>query len=129
MMSAAGALIKMPAACGRTTARNGQQNLDMLPTDPLAASFDKGSSSGADEIGNLERRRGHWGTSSPTVTHTYTKTARQSLLRSSCEASAAGRLRPNDQTGNLEFWLKLPAPLKRSFAALRLGVSPAAPSE
>jgi hypothetical protein len=77
MMSAAGALIKMPAACGRTTARNGQQNLDMPPTDPLAASFDEGSSSGADEIGNLERRRGHWGTSSPTVTHTYIKTACQ----------------------------------------------------
>jgi len=77
MMSAAGALIKMPAECGRTTARNGQQNLDMPPTDPLAASFDEGSSSGADEIGNLERRRGHWGTSSPTVTHTYIKTACQ----------------------------------------------------
>src|SRR5215469_1254817 len=45
----------------------------MLPADPLAASFDEGSSSGADEIGNLERRRGHWGTSSPTVTHTPQK--------------------------------------------------------
>src|SRR5258708_20318017 len=46
-----------------------------LPTDPLAVSLDEGSSSSADEIGNLERRRGHWGTSSPIVTHTYIKTA------------------------------------------------------
>jgi hypothetical protein len=29
------------------------------------------------------------------VTHTYIKSARQSLLRSASEASAAGRLRPN----------------------------------
>jgi len=49
----------------------------------------------ADEIGNLERRRGHWGTSSSNVTHTYIKAAGRSLLRSSCAASAAGRLRPN----------------------------------
>src|SRR5215470_12287081 len=95
MMSAAHALIEMPTECGSTTARNGQQYLDVLPTNPLAISLDEGSSSRADEIGNLERRRGHWGTSSSNVTHIYIKTAGRSLLRSSCVASAAGRLRPN----------------------------------
>src|SRR6516162_8662600 len=98
MMSAAHALIEMPTECGRTTARNGQQYLDVLPTNPLAISLDEGSSSSADEIGNLERRRGHWGTSSSNVTHTYIKAAGRSLLRSSCAASAAGRLRPNGLT-------------------------------
>jgi len=32
----------------------------MLPTVPLAVLLDEGSSSSADEIGNLERQRGHW---------------------------------------------------------------------
>ena len=81
-MCAAGALIKMPAERSGTTPRNGQQHFDMLPTDPLAVSLDEGSSSSADEIGNLERRRGQGSTSSPIVTHTYIKTAWQSLLRS-----------------------------------------------
>ena len=88
-MSAAHALIEMPAECGGTTTRNGQQYFDMPPADPLAVSLDEGSSSCADEIGNLQQRRGHWGTSSPIVTHTYIKTAWQSLLLSSCVASAA----------------------------------------
>src|SRR6516164_2286350 len=101
MMSAAHALIEMPTECGSTTARNGQQYLDVLPTNPLAISLDEGSSSSADEIGNLERRRGHWGTSSSNVTHTYIKAAGRSLLRSSCAASAAGRLRPYEQTVQL----------------------------
>src|SRR5215469_12663404 len=87
MMSAAHALIEMPTECGSTTACNGQQYLDVLPTNPLAISLDEGSSSSADEIGNLERRRGHWGTSSSNVTHIYIKTA--------------GRLRPNEETGKL----------------------------
>jgi len=65
-MCAAGALIEMPAERSRTTPRNGQQHFDMPPTDPLAVSLDEGSSSSADEIGNLERRQGHWSTSSPT---------------------------------------------------------------
>jgi hypothetical protein len=89
MMSAAHALIEMPTECGSTTAHNGQQYLDVLPTNPLAISLDEGSSSSADEIGNLERRRGHWGTSSSNVTHIYIKTAERSLLRSTCVASAA----------------------------------------
>src|SRR5712692_9179714 len=71
-MCAAGALIEMPAERSRTTPPNGQQHFHMLPTDPLAVSLDEGSSSSADEIGNLERRRGHWSTSSPIVTtHLY----------------------------------------------------------
>jgi hypothetical protein len=65
-MCAAGALIEMPAERSRTTTRNRQQHFDMPPTDPLAVSLDESSSSSADEIGNLERRRGHWSTSSPT---------------------------------------------------------------
>ena len=65
-MCAVGALIEMPAERSRTTPRNGQQHFDMLPTDPLAVPLDEGTSRSADEIGNLERRRGHWSTSSPT---------------------------------------------------------------
>src|SRR5262249_32194233 len=101
MMSAAHALIEMPTECGSTTAHNGQQYLDVLPANPLAISLDEGSSSSADEIGNLERRRGHWGSSSSNVTHIYIKTAGRSLLRSSRVASAAGRLRPNGETGKV----------------------------
>jgi hypothetical protein len=56
----------MPAERSRTTPRNGQQHFDMPPTDPLAVSLDEGSSSSADEIGDLESRRVHWSTSSPT---------------------------------------------------------------
>src|SRR5260370_10459148 len=43
-MPAAGALIEMPTECGGATPRNGQQHFDVLPVDPLAASFDEGSS-------------------------------------------------------------------------------------
>jgi hypothetical protein len=53
-MSAAGALIEMSAKCGGTTPRNGQQHFDVLPADPLAASFEESSSRGADEIGHLQ---------------------------------------------------------------------------
>jgi hypothetical protein len=63
-MRAASALIEMSAERSRTTLCDGQQHFDMLPTDPLAVSLNEGSSSSADEIGNLERRRGHWSTSS-----------------------------------------------------------------
>src|SRR5260370_13982997 len=58
-MCAAGALIEMPAERSRTTPRNSQQHFDMLPTDPLAVSLDEGSSRTADEIGKLQRPRGH----------------------------------------------------------------------
>ena len=53
-MSAARALIEMSAEHGRATPRNGQQHFDMLPGDPLTASFDEGVSRSADQIGHLK---------------------------------------------------------------------------
>jgi len=58
-MPAAGALIDMTAACGGTTARDGQQHFDVLPADPLAISFEKSGSLAADEIGHLQGRPTH----------------------------------------------------------------------
>jgi hypothetical protein len=58
-MPAAGAFIEMAAECGGTTAHNGQQYFDVLPAEPLAISFDEGSSRAADEIGHLEGRPAH----------------------------------------------------------------------
>src|ERR1700722_1885155 len=58
-MPAAGAFIEMTAECGGTTARYGQQYFDVLPAEPLAISFDEGSSRAADEIGHLEGRPAH----------------------------------------------------------------------
>src|SRR5216683_1227927 len=58
-MPAAGALIEMTAECVGTTPRNGQQYFDVLPAEPLAISFDEGSSCAADEIGHLEERPAH----------------------------------------------------------------------
>src|SRR5260221_9082511 len=58
-MSAAGALIEMTAECGSTTPPNGQQHFDVLPTEPVAISFDEGISRGADQIGHLEWWPGH----------------------------------------------------------------------
>jgi len=51
---ATGALIEMTAECGGTTPANGQQYFDVLPTEPVAISFDEGISRGADQIGHLE---------------------------------------------------------------------------
>jgi hypothetical protein len=47
-MSTAGAFIEMSAERGSTTPRNGQEHFDMLPADPLTASFDEGISRSAD---------------------------------------------------------------------------------
>src|SRR6266446_4146976 len=58
-MSAAGTFIEMTAECGGTTAANGQQHFDMLPTEPVAISFDEGISRGADQIGHPQRWPGH----------------------------------------------------------------------
>src|SRR5712664_1811545 len=58
-MPAASAFIEMAAECGGATPRNGQQHFDMLPAEPLAVSFDEGSSRAADEIGHLEGRPAH----------------------------------------------------------------------
>jgi hypothetical protein len=53
-MSAASALIEMSAEHGRATPRNGQQHFDVLPADPLTASFDECVSRSPDQIGHLE---------------------------------------------------------------------------
>ena len=66
-MSAASAFIEVAAERGGATPPNGQQHFDVLPTDPLAASFDEGVSRGADEIGHLER----WPISSTLPAVTY----------------------------------------------------------
>jgi hypothetical protein len=58
-MPATGALIEMTAECSGTTPRHGQQHFDVLPAEPLAISFDEGSSRAADEIGHLEGRPAH----------------------------------------------------------------------
>ena len=56
---ATGALIEMTAEGGGTTPANGPQHLDVLPTEPVAISFEESSSRGADQIGHLERWPGH----------------------------------------------------------------------
>jgi hypothetical protein len=53
-MSAASALIEMSAERGGATPRNRQEHFDVLPADPLTASFDEGVSCSADQIGHLE---------------------------------------------------------------------------
>ncbi len=58
-MSAPGALIEMTAECGGTTPLNGQQHFAVLPTEPVAISFEEGISRGADQIGHLEWWPGH----------------------------------------------------------------------
>src|SRR5258707_10514577 len=56
---ATGALIEMTAECGSTTPPNGLQHFDVLPTEPVAISFDEGISRGTDQIGHLEWWPGH----------------------------------------------------------------------
>ncbi len=58
-MSAAHALIKMAAKSSSTTPRNRSQHFDVLPTEPLAVSFDESLSCSADDIGHLQRRPTH----------------------------------------------------------------------
>jgi hypothetical protein len=58
-MPAAGALIEMTTEGGGTTPANGQQHFDMLPTEPVAISFEESISRGADQIGHLEWWPGH----------------------------------------------------------------------
>jgi hypothetical protein len=54
-MSAASAFIEMPAERGGTTPGNRQEYFDVLPGDPLTASFDECASCSADQIGHLQR--------------------------------------------------------------------------
>ncbi len=58
-MSTAGAFIEMTTECGSATPRDGQKHFDMLPGDPLTASFDECVSRSADQIGHLERWPAH----------------------------------------------------------------------
>ena len=58
-MPATGAFIEMTAECGGTTPGNGQQHFDMLPTKPMAVSFDESISCSADDIGQLQKRPAH----------------------------------------------------------------------
>jgi hypothetical protein len=58
-MSAAHALIEMATESGSTTPRNRSQHFDVLPTEPLAVSFDEIFTCSADDIGHLQRRPTH----------------------------------------------------------------------
>src|SRR5216683_4876771 len=58
-MSAAGALIEMTAESGGTTTPNGPQYFHVLPTEPMAVSFDERLSGSADDVGHLQRRPAH----------------------------------------------------------------------
>jgi hypothetical protein len=58
-MPATGALIEMTAESGSTTPRNGSQHFDVLPTEPLAVSFEERLSCSADDVGHLQRRPAH----------------------------------------------------------------------
>ena len=58
-MSAAHALIEMPAESGGTTTPNGSQYFDVLPMEPMAVSFDERLSCSADDVGHLQRRPAH----------------------------------------------------------------------
>ena len=53
------ALIEMPAQGGSATARDGPQHFEVLPGDPLAASYDECASRGTNQIGHLEWRPVH----------------------------------------------------------------------
>ncbi len=52
-MSTAGALIDMAAECSGAAARDGQQDLDMGPTDPVAVALDESCSCAVDQVGHL----------------------------------------------------------------------------
>src|ERR1700687_3985819 len=56
---AVGALIEMPAQGGGATARDGSQHFEVLPGDPLAASFDECVSSWVNQIRHFEWRPVH----------------------------------------------------------------------
>ena len=58
-MPAAGALVDMTAESGGATPRNGPQDFDVLPADPVTASFDECFSRSADDIGHLEEWPAH----------------------------------------------------------------------
>jgi len=58
-MSAARALIDVTAKCGRATACDGQQDLNMCPMEPLAVVLDESGACGTDQVGHLQGRPSH----------------------------------------------------------------------
>src|SRR5262249_37163986 len=58
-MPAAGALVEMTAECSGTLGGRAQQPFAVLPAEPLAVSFEKSASRGADQIGHLQRWPAH----------------------------------------------------------------------
>src|SRR5215467_3828705 len=58
-MSAAHALIEMTTKSGGSTPRNGPQYFHVLPTEPVAVSFDECLSGSADDVGHLQRWPAH----------------------------------------------------------------------
>lgn len=58
-MSAAHALIEMPAEFGGPAPGNRSQHFDVLPAEPVAVSFDERLSCSADDVGHLQRRPTH----------------------------------------------------------------------
>ena len=58
-MPATGALVEMTAESGGTTTPNGPQYFHVLPTEPMAVSFDERLSCSADDVGHLQRRPAH----------------------------------------------------------------------
>src|SRR5271165_1429948 len=59
-ISTVGALIDMAAEGGGATARDGQQDLDVGPADPLAVALDESGSGHADQVGHLQARPTHF---------------------------------------------------------------------
>src|SRR5215469_12229398 len=59
MVATVRALIEMAAQGGSATARDGPQHFEVLPGNPLAASYDECASRGANQIGHLEGRPVH----------------------------------------------------------------------
>jgi hypothetical protein len=47
------------AKCGRATACDGQQDLNMCPTEPLTVALEESSTCGTDQVGHLQGRPSH----------------------------------------------------------------------
>ena len=101
-MSAASALIEMSAERGGATPRNRQEHFDVLPADPLTASFDECVSRSADQIGHLEGWPVHLLIADPRL-------LRVDVWRSSASAYVGARLSAGPLAGRLS--CKRPRPL------------------
>ena len=58
-MPAARACIDVTAECGCATANDGEQDLNMCPTEPLTVEFEESSACDADQVGHLQGRPSH----------------------------------------------------------------------